>query len=93
MPTDDLLVANILFNSTISRPGEKFMTVDISNFYLNLPLPQPEYIQTKIGDILEDIINEYHLQEKATDTGHVYIESNKGMYGLPQAGLIANRML
>jgi len=40
-PTAYLLVAKILFNSTISTPGAKFMMMDISNFYLNLPLPQP----------------------------------------------------
>ena len=69
------------------------MTMDLSNFYLNLPLPQPEYIRLKISDVLKAIIKEYHLQEKATEAGHVYIEANKGMYGLPQAGLIANQQL
>ena len=69
------------------------MTIDISNFYLNLPLPQPEYIQINISNIPEEIINKYNLQEKATETGHGYIEANKGMYGLPQAGLIANKLL
>ena len=69
------------------------MTMDISNFYLNSPLLRPEYIQLKISDIPEEIIKEYHLQEKATEAGHVYIKSNKGMYGLLQEGLIANRQL
>jgi hypothetical protein len=92
-PTADLLVAKILFNSTISMPGEKFMTMDISNFYLNLPLPRPEYIWIKIKDIPEEIIEEYHLREKVIEAGHVYIEANKGMHGIPQAGLIANQQL
>ena len=55
-PTANLLVAKILYNSTISTPGAKFMTMDISNFYLNSPLPRPEYIQIKISDIPEKII-------------------------------------
>ena len=59
-PTADLLVTKILFNRTISTPGGKFMTMDISNFYLNSPLPRPEYIQIKISDIPEEIINKYH---------------------------------
>ena len=37
-PTTDMLSAKILFNSIISTPGAKFMTMDISNFYLNTPL-------------------------------------------------------
>lgn len=33
-PTAEMLVAKILFNSVISTPNAKFMTIDISNFYL-----------------------------------------------------------
>ncbi len=92
-PTAILLVTKILFNSTISTPGARFMTMDTSNFYLNLPLARPEYIWIKISDIPEEIINEYNLCNKVTESGHVYIEANKGMYGLPQVGLIANELL
>ena len=38
-PTADMLVAKALFNSVISTAGAKFMTMDISNFYLMTPLP------------------------------------------------------
>lgn len=34
-PTADMLVTKILLNSGISMCGAKFMTMDISNFYLN----------------------------------------------------------
>jgi hypothetical protein len=37
-PTADMLVAKILFNSVISTRGARFMTLDISNFYLMTPL-------------------------------------------------------
>jgi hypothetical protein len=74
-------------------PGARFMTMDISNFRLNLPLACPEYIRIKISNIPEETINEYNLCNKVTESGHVHIEANKGMYGLPQAGLIANELL
>jgi hypothetical protein len=80
-PTADLLFGKILFNSTISMPGARFMTMDISNFYLNLPLACLEYIRIKISNIPEEIINEYNLHNKVTESGHVHIEANKGMYG------------
>jgi hypothetical protein len=92
-PTAEMLVAKLLFNSTISTKGARFMTMDISNFYLNSPLPRPEFIKIKLSDIPEEIINEYKLREKATSSGSVYIMAVKGMYGLPQAGLIANELL
>ena len=37
-PTANLLTIKLLFNSVISTPGAKFMTMDISNFYLKTPL-------------------------------------------------------
>ena len=57
--------------------------MDISNFYLMTPLKRPEYIRLKLTDIPEDIIVEYGLSNKASKDGSIYIETNKGMYGLP----------
>ena len=92
-PTAEMLVAKILLNSVISTKKAKFMTMDISNFYLNTPMKRPEYIRIKLTDIPDEIINEYNLRTIAATDGSVYIEVNKGMYGLPQAGLLANELL
>ena len=92
-PTAEMLVAKLLFNSVISTPGARFMTMDLSNFYLMTPLKRPEYVKLKLTDIPEEIIVEYKLRELATPDGSVYIEITKGMYGLPQAGLLANEQL
>ena len=37
-PTADILVAKILFNSVVSTKNARFMTMDVSNFYLMTPL-------------------------------------------------------
>ena len=37
-PTTGMIVAKIIFNSVVSTKGARFMTMDISNFYLNTPL-------------------------------------------------------
>ncbi len=66
------------------------MTMDISNFYLMIPLHHPEFIQLKLGNIPDEVINKYKLREKATKNGSIYIRAKQGMYGLPQAGLLAN---
>jgi hypothetical protein len=58
-PTAEMLVAKILFNSVISTPGTRFMTMDISNFYLMTPLKRPEFIRIKLGEVPEEIIKEY----------------------------------
>ena len=41
----------------------------------------------------DDVIEHYQLHDKATHDGYVYCEIQKGMYGLPQAGIIAQQLL
>ena len=69
------------------------MTIDISNFYLMTALMRPEYLRVKLTNIPAKIINEYKLSKKVNKNGFVFIEVTKGMYGLPQAGLLANLLL
>ena len=69
------------------------MTMDIASFYLMTPLAHPEYIRVSIQDIPDKIIQEYNLKSIVTDDGLIYIKANRGMYGLPQAGLLANELL
>jgi hypothetical protein len=92
-PTAEMLVAKMLFNSVISTKGAQFTTMDISNFYLMTPLHRAEFIQIKLSDILDEFIREYKLREKATKNGSIYVRARRGMYGLPQAGLLANEHL
>ena len=91
-PTAEMLVAKMLFNSVISTKDARFMTMDISNFYLMTPLHRPEFIQIKLCDIPDEVIKEYKLREKATKNGSIYIRAKREMYGLPQAGLLANKL-
>ena len=85
-PTADLVLITTHLNSVISTKGARYMTLDIKNFYLNTPMKHPEYVHLKLSDIPDEIIQEYKLHNIATPEGYIYIEVNKGMYGLPQAG-------
>ncbi len=69
------------------------MTMDIKDFYLNTPMARYEYMQLKILDMLDDIIEQYKLNDIITPDGHIYCEMQKGMYGLPQAGIIVQELL
>ena len=92
-PTAEMLLVKTHLNSVISTPDARYMTLDISNFYLNTPMIRPEYLRLKLEDIPEEVIVEYNLREKATLDGYVYVEVKKAMYGLPQAGLLAQELL
>ncbi len=93
IPTAEMLVAKMLFNSVISTKGAHFMTMDISNFYLMTPLHRPKFICVELSDIPDEVIEEYKLREIATKNGSIYIKAKQGLYGLPQSGLLANKLL
>jgi hypothetical protein len=88
MPTADLDLVKILFTSVISDKTSKFCTINIKNSYLNTPMTQYEYMKILYALVLDEIKEQYKLDEKVND-GYVYMEIRKSMYGLPQAGHIA----
>jgi len=90
--TADLTTIKCHLNATISEPGARFCTTDIKNFYLGTPLPDFEYLKLRLDIIPDEIIQQYDLLSIAED-GWVYVEIQKGMYGLPHAGKIANERL
>ncbi len=90
--TGSIETVKLLLNSTISTPDARFACFDISNFYLGTPLDRPEYVRIKIADIPQEFIDEYNLTE-FEHNGWVYFEINNGVYGLKQAGKLANDLL
>ena len=66
--------------------------MDLSNFYLGTPLDRPEYVRIKLSIIPQEVIDAYNLDKYAYN-GWVYFEISKGMYGLKQAGKLANKLL
>ena len=69
------------------------MTLDIKNFYLNTPMERYEYLRLKLDQLPVDVIGQHQLKDKVANDGYVYIEVHKGMYGLPQVGLLAQQLL
>jgi len=69
------------------------MTMDIKDFYLNTPMARYEYMQLKLADMPKDVIAHYNLDAILTPDGYIYCKIQKGMYGLPQAGIIAQQLL
>ena len=65
------------------------MTLDLKDFYLCSDLPGYEYVRIPTHMLPPAIITLYKLDNKIHN-GYVYAEVRKGMYGLPQAGKLAN---
>jgi hypothetical protein len=92
-PTAALLTVKLLLNSVISTKGAKFMTLDIANFYLMTPLKRKEYVRMRMSDFPPDVVDHYKLKDKVTPDGFVYVAIKRGMYGLPQSGILAQELL
>jgi hypothetical protein len=73
-------------------PNAKFGGANIKNMYLVTPLDRNKYMKMPLQLMPEDIIKHYGLHKKAVD-GYVYMEIRKGMYGLPQASILADKIL
>jgi hypothetical protein len=90
--TAGLTTAKILVNSDISTQGVTFLVIHIKNFYLNTPLGRFEYMVVNLASLPQETIENDDLNKLAQD-GKVYIEIQKGMYRLPQSGILANKLL
>jgi hypothetical protein len=89
--TANITTFKILINITLSTEDASTM-MDIKNYYLGTPLPRFEYMKMLLSRFPDEIIQKYNVNALAVD-GWVYIEIRKGMYGLKQAGLLANQLL
>jgi hypothetical protein len=92
-PTADMTLVKTFFNSVISTKKAKCVMADIKDFYLNTPMKRYKYMRLKITDIPEEVIEQYNLRNIVTKEAYVYCKIRKGMYGLPQAGIIAQELL
>ena len=83
----------VLLNATVSEPGATFTTADIKDFFLMSDLSRPEYMWIQLSQIPDRIIQHaYNIADFAINE-RVLVEINKGIYGLPQAALLAKQQL
>jgi hypothetical protein len=90
--TASLDTAKLHWNSMISTENARYMCLDIKIFY---PIAAHEYFEyMKIPLALFPVwtIEQYNLHKLALD-GWVYIEMRRAVWGLPQAGILANKQL
>ena len=94
-PTANMMETKILVNSTISDShlGARFISVDLQNFFLATPMARKEYMRVKLKHLPPDIIEYYNLMDKVTPDGWIYIQIEKGMYGLKNAAVLVYQNL
>ena len=90
--TTSLATTKVHLNSVISTPTARYITADIKDFYYGTPLDRFEYLRVRLSLIPPEVVEQYNLRRIAHD-GWIYIEVQKGMPGLKQAGKVANDRL
>jgi hypothetical protein len=91
--TANLLTVKLLLNSIISTPNAKFMTLNLKDFYLMTLMKRYTYFRMILKLFPQDIIDEYNLTSKVDHNGNAHCNVQRQMYGLPQAGIIAQELL
>jgi hypothetical protein len=90
--TANLYRAKLHWNSVVSTPDAKYMCLDIKKFYLTAALEYYEYMKIPLALFPSWTIEQYNLNKMALE-GWVYIEMQRAVWGLPQAGILANKRL
>jgi len=73
-------------------PDAKFMCLDIKNFYLTAALNYFEYMRMPLEFFPTWIREQYQLEQHAYK-GFVHLRMERAVWGLPHAGILANKLL
>ena len=76
----------------LSTDDARYAILDIANIYLRIPLDGYEYMKMSLSIFPQHIKDQYDLNNMAYQ-GYVWLEIRKTIYGLPQAGILANKLL
>ena len=90
--TADLTTTKVVWNSVLSTEVAKYACLDVGNFYLETPMERYEYMKMPLSLFTEWIKQQYNLEENALNV-FVYWEIRKAVYGISQAGMLANLQL
>ncbi len=90
--TADINTAKLHWNSVISTDDAQYMCLDMGIFYLTAALKYFEYMQIPLALFPAWIMEQYNLKRHALN-GYVHLEMRRAVWGLPQAGILANKWL
>ena len=76
----------------MSIEGAQFIGTNIKNFYLGTPLDQFECMKIPLSILPKHTIEQYNIKKHAKN-GFIYFKIQKVIYGLSQAGILANKQL
>jgi hypothetical protein len=91
--TVDMVTVKIHLNSVLFRKGARYCTIDLKDFYLNTLMARPEFMHMKLAELPKEFTRIYKLHDLVNANRFVSIKIQKGIYGLPQAGILVQELL
>ena len=89
-PTAAIPTIKTHWNSAVSTPNARYLTLDIKDFYLNSKLDDFEHMRLPYHLFPQELIDLYNLDNIVANDGYVHWKAQGGMHGLPQAGILAH---
>jgi hypothetical protein len=90
--TADITTSKLMWNSVLSTEGAKYMCLDLKKNYLSAQLNRYKYMKILLALLLNWIKKQCNLDSLALDR-FVFLEMRHAVLGLPQAGILANKLL
>jgi hypothetical protein len=90
--TTDITTSKLHWNSVLSTQNAKYMCLDLKRFYLSALLDWYKYMCIPIGMFPTWTVEQYNLLSKVVK-GYIYLEIRHTVWGLPQVGALANKLL
>ncbi len=88
----DLDMAKLHWNSVMSTKGAKYMCLDVKKIYLSAILEYFKYMRMPL-ELFPIWIQEQYNLKVLVYKGFVHLDMQKAVWGLPQAGILANKCL
>ena len=91
-PPADIITVKLLLNSIISMVNARFMTIDLKDFYLMMPMTRYEYFRMKLNLFSKDITDKYNLCDIVKSNGNmIFVKSDMACADSPKlASLLRN---
>ena len=88
MPNSKIHINSIISDAHI---GDRYLGIEISNFYLSTNVPYHQYMQVHPSKILKEIWDEYDIN--IAPDGFVYFKICKGMNKLKEVDVLEFKIL
>ena len=81
-----------MWNSVLSTNRARYMCIDIKKIYITVALDYYKYMKIPVSLFPEWIKKQYNINTHARD-GFVFLEIQQAVWGFPQVGILANKLL